>query len=113
MGPKLNAGKNVKAPTMMITLTRSAVNNGVVTGNVPGEGGTAFLRARLPATANMGTISESRTTFLRCEHGESLAMVYHVRTGRTLLPSEDRAMLAVAGSLARKKAVHLRRAHSR
>src|SRR5882672_10396924 len=60
MGPKLNAGKNVKAPTMMITLTRRAVNNGVVTGNVPGDGGTAFLRARLPATANMGTIIRKR-----------------------------------------------------
>src|SRR5882724_1199572 len=60
MGPRLNAGKNVKAPTMTITLTSRAVNKGVVTGNVPGEGGTAFLRARLPATANMGTIIKKR-----------------------------------------------------
>ena len=62
MGPRLSAGKKVKAPTMMITLTRSAVNSGVVTGNVPGEGGTIFFRAKLPATASMGTIIRNRPT---------------------------------------------------
>src|SRR5579872_7118664 len=59
-GPRLNAGKKVNAPTMMITLTRRTVNNGVVTGKVPGEGGTIFLLARLPATASMGTIIRKR-----------------------------------------------------
>ena len=60
MGPRLRAGKKVSAPTMMITLTTSAVNNGVVTGKVPGDGGTIFLRPRLPATASMGTIIRKR-----------------------------------------------------
>lgn len=56
IGPKLNTGKKVKAPTMTITLTRSVVNNGDVTGNVPKEGGTVFLRARFPAIASIGII---------------------------------------------------------
>ena len=62
MGPKLNAGKNVSAPTITITLTSNTVNSGVVTGNVPNEGGTSFLRARFPATASMGTIIRKRPT---------------------------------------------------
>ena len=60
MGPRLNAGKNVKAPTMMMTLTKSVVNNGVVTGNVPKLGGTVFLRPRFPANASIGIIIRKR-----------------------------------------------------
>src|SRR5215213_9471649 len=60
MGPRLKAGKKVSAPTMTITLTRSVVNSGDATGNVPKEGGTAFLRARFPATASIGTIIMNR-----------------------------------------------------
>src|ERR1700752_2248458 len=60
IGPRLNAGKNVNAPTIKITLTKSTVNNGVVTGKVPNEGGTSFLVARLPATASIGTIIRKR-----------------------------------------------------
>src|SRR5437870_392698 len=56
MGPRLSTGKKVNAPTMMITLTNSVVNNGVVTGKVPSDGGTIFLRPRLPATASIGMI---------------------------------------------------------
>src|SRR5262245_29040555 len=62
IGPRLNAGKNVNAPTIRITLTSNTVNNGVVTGNVPNEGGTIFLRARFPATASMGMIIKKRPT---------------------------------------------------
>ena len=36
IGPRLRAGKNVSAPTITMTLTSSAENSGVVTGNVPG-----------------------------------------------------------------------------
>ena len=45
IGPRLSAGKNVSAPTIRITPTSSAAKSGVVTGNVPGDGGTRFLRA--------------------------------------------------------------------
>src|SRR5262249_30303898 len=60
IGPRLSAGKNVSAPTMTITLTSSALNRGVVTGKVPGDGGIGFFRPRLPASASIGTIIRKR-----------------------------------------------------
>src|SRR6185437_9467475 len=54
IGPRLSAGKNVKAPTMSITPIRSTVKRGVVTGNVPNDGGTYFFWARFPAIASAG-----------------------------------------------------------
>jgi hypothetical protein len=39
MGPRLSAGKKVKAPTIRITPTSNTLNKGVVTGNVPSDGG--------------------------------------------------------------------------
>ena len=60
MGPRLSAGKNVNAPTMRMTQTRRAANNGPVTGKVPSEGGTRFFRPRLPAIASIGTIMKNR-----------------------------------------------------
>ena len=60
IGPRLRAGKNVSAPTITMTLTSSAENSGVVTGNVPGDGGTRFLRPRLPAIASIGMIMKNR-----------------------------------------------------
>src|SRR5215471_24157 len=60
IGPRLSAGKNVSAPTMRMTLTRRPVKSGVVTGKVPGDGGTRFLRPRLPAIASIGRIMKKR-----------------------------------------------------
>src|SRR4029077_11813741 len=60
MGPRLRAGKNVSAPTIRITPIKSTVKSGVVTGNVPGDGGTYFLPARLPAMASIGMIIKNR-----------------------------------------------------
>src|SRR5690348_7915306 len=60
MGPRLRAGKNVSAPTMMITPINNMLNSGVVTGNVPTEGGTYFFSARFPAIASMGMIIRNR-----------------------------------------------------
>ena len=48
------------APTIRITPTSSTLNNGVVTGNVPSDGGTYFFFARLPAIASMGMIMKKR-----------------------------------------------------
>src|SRR6476646_4055067 len=61
-GPRLSAGKKVRAPTIRMTPSKSKVNNGVVTGNVPTEGGTYFFWARLPAMASMGMIMKKRPT---------------------------------------------------
>src|ERR1700686_5683783 len=61
-GPRLRAGKNVSAPTIRITPTSSTLNNGVVTGNVPSDGGTYFFFARLPAMDSMGIIMKNRPT---------------------------------------------------
>src|SRR5215813_11921674 len=60
IGPRLKAGKNVSAPTIKMTPIRSAVKSGVVTGNVPKDGGTYFFPARLPAIASMGMIIRNR-----------------------------------------------------
>src|SRR5580658_8138860 len=60
IGPKLSAGKNVNAPTMRITPTNNTLNNGVVTGNVPKDGGTYFFLAKFPAIASMGMIMKNR-----------------------------------------------------
>src|ERR1039458_9857910 len=60
IGPRLSAGKNVNAPTIRITPISSTVNSGVVTGNVPSDGGTYFFCARLPAIASMGMIIRKR-----------------------------------------------------
>ena len=46
IGPRLSAGKNVSAPTITITPTSSAVKSGVVTGNVPSDGGNRLLAAQ-------------------------------------------------------------------
>src|SRR5690242_731382 len=62
IGPRLSAGKNVSAPTITITLTRRHAKSGVVTGKVPAEGGTRFLRARRPAIASTGTTTKNRPT---------------------------------------------------
>jgi hypothetical protein len=45
-----------------MTLTSRVVNSGVVTGNVPKEGGTVFLRARFPAIASTGMMTKKRPT---------------------------------------------------
>src|ERR1039458_8849985 len=60
MGPRLSAGKKVRALRMRITLISSTVNSAVFTGKVPGEGGTLFLLARLPASASTGMIMRNR-----------------------------------------------------
>src|SRR5439155_24612018 len=73
IGPRLRAGKNVSAPTMTMTPTSSAENSGVVTGNVPAEGGTRFLRPRLPAIASIGMIMKKRPIII----ASASEMLYH------------------------------------
>ena len=45
---------------MRIVPIKSTVKSGVVTGNVPSDGGTYFFFARLPAIASMGMIIKKR-----------------------------------------------------
>ena len=58
MGPSDSAGKNVSAPTTTTVPTRSPTNSGPWSGRVPADVGTAFFRARLPATASSGNEEE-------------------------------------------------------
>src|ERR1700722_1289237 len=60
MAPRLSAGKNVSALTISTTNTSRELNNAVVTGNVPADSGTNFLRARLPAMARIGITAKKR-----------------------------------------------------
>ena len=94
MGPRLNAGKNVRAPTIKITPIKSTVKRGVVTGKVPKDGGTYFLLARLPAIASIGMIIRNRPTSIvmapavlyqsvfASQSGESGAVVPRLRSER-------------------------------
>jgi hypothetical protein len=43
-----------------MTLTNSVAKSGVVTGNVPSDGGVIFLRPKLPAMASIGIIIMKR-----------------------------------------------------
>src|SRR5262245_26290811 len=90
-GPRLNAGKNVSAPTIKITPIKSSVNSGVVTGKVPKDGGTYFFCARLPATATMGLVMKNRPTSIVIAPAVLYQGVFVVRPANAepLLPAED------------------------
>src|SRR5262249_49479114 len=62
IGPKLTAGKKVRAPTIRITETKSRVNSGPLVGKVPKPGATAFFPIIEPAIARTGTIIRNRPT---------------------------------------------------
>src|ERR1700746_3960621 len=91
IGPKLNAGKNVSAPTIRITPIRSTVNSGVVTGNVPSEGGTYFLPAGFPAIASIGMIIRKRPARMVKQMVVSYQGVFTVNPQKAepLLPAPD------------------------
>lgn len=52
IGPSVNAGKNERAATMMITESSTAINARLSTFNVPLLSGIYFLVAKDPAIAN-------------------------------------------------------------
>src|SRR5262245_631755 len=91
IGPRLSAGKNVSAPTMRITPIKSTVKSGVVTGNVPKDGGTYFFCARLPATANIGMIIKNRPTSIVIAPAVLYQVVLVVKPAKAepLLPADD------------------------
>ena len=59
-GPSDSAGKNVSAPTMMMTPTSSPQNSSDPVGNVPGPGCRTFLFSIDPAIDRTGTIIRKR-----------------------------------------------------
>ena len=69
----LSAGKKVSAPSSRITPTSRKVNSAVFTGKVPGEGGTLFFCARLPARAMTGIIIRKRPISM----SQPIATLYH------------------------------------
>ncbi len=90
MGPSESAGKKVRAPTMRMTPTSSTVNSGVCTGKVPGDGGTCFFWARLPAMASMGTIMKKRPTSMAVASDRLYQWVL------ALMPAKAEPLLPVA-----------------
>ena len=54
IGPRLNAGKNVNAPTIMIVEISKIVKREPVTGKVPSDAGAVRFLAKLPAIARIG-----------------------------------------------------------
>ena len=58
MGPSASAGTNVSAPTSKIVLTSITTNSGPCVGKVPAPAGVYFFRAKEPAIASVGTISQ-------------------------------------------------------
>src|SRR5207244_7216567 len=88
---RLRAGKNVSAPTMTMTPTSSAENSGVVTGNVPADAGTRFLRPRLPAIASIGMIMKKRPIGIAIASEMLYHFVFAVRPPNAdpLLPVPD------------------------
>src|SRR6478752_7629019 len=91
IGPRLSVGKNVSAPTITITPTSNAENSGVVTGNVPGEGGTRFFRPRLPAIASGGMIMKKRPNSIAVASDALYQLVFALRPPNAdpLLPAPD------------------------
>src|SRR6266702_1554581 len=91
IGPRLNAGKNVRAPTIRITPIKSTVNNGVVTGKVPNDGGTYFLPARYPARASVGMIIRKRRASIVMRPAVLYQVVFVVNPANAepLLPAWD------------------------
>ena len=59
MGPRLNAGKKVNAPTITIVETSKALKSGPVTGKVPRDAGAVFFLARFPAIARIGMTTKN------------------------------------------------------
>ena len=62
IGPKVNAGKNDSAATMMITANIITPKVPVSVFNVPADSGTNFLFARIPAIATGPMIGRKRDT---------------------------------------------------
>src|ERR1700730_5782686 len=91
MGPRLRAGKKVRAPTITMVATSNPANSPPVTGNVPTDSGTILFLARLPAIASTGMIMKKRprswaTPVLVLYH---LVFAFKPANADPLLPADD------------------------
>src|SRR2546425_5078088 len=85
---------------MRTTLTSSALKSGVVTGNVPDDGGTRFLRPRLPAIASIGMIIMNRpmsvaAPIVELYHG---VLAFSPANAEPLLPVPDEKAYRISDS---------------
>src|SRR4029077_14464538 len=91
MGPRLRAGKKVRAPTITMVATSKPVNSPPVTGNVPTDSGPIRFFARLPAIASTGIIIKKRPS----NWATAVLVLYHVvfafrpPNAAPLLPADD------------------------
>src|SRR5258706_3350986 len=91
IGPRLRAGKNVRAPTIRMVETSKPANKPPVTGNVPADAGTFFFFARLPAMASTGMIMKNRPRSCAV----AVVVLYHIvftfnpAKAEPLLPVEE------------------------
>ena len=91
MGPRLRAGKKVRAPTMTMVATSKPEKSPPVTGKVPTDSGTIRFFARLPAIASTGIIMKKRPS----SWATPVLVLYHMvltlkpPNADPLLPAED------------------------
>src|SRR5579859_3746379 len=90
MGPRLKAGKNVSAPTIKIVETSKIVKSGPVTGKVPRDAGTVFLRARLPEMARIGMTTKNLPKSMAMEVDVLYQRVFAIRPARLSRYSQSR-----------------------
>ena len=67
---------------MRIVPTNSTVKSGVWTGKVPGDGGTSFFLARLPAIASIGTIIKNRPISIAAAKRKVVPMGVRAQPGK-------------------------------
>src|SRR5882762_950541 len=74
IGPRLRAGKKVRAPTIKMVETSKPAKSPPVTGKVPADSGTVFFFARLPAMASTGMIMKKRPS----SWATAVVVLYHM-----------------------------------
>ena len=91
MGPRLRAGKKVRAPTMTMVATSKPEKSPPVTGKVPTDSGTIRFLARFPAIASTGMIMKKRPS----SWATAVLVLYHMVFGfrppkaDPLFPADD------------------------
>src|ERR1700719_2974089 len=91
IGPRLRAGKKVRAPTITTVATSKPENSPPVTGKVPTDSGTIRFLARLPAIASTGMIMKKRPS----NWPTAVLVLYHMVFGfrppkaDPLFPADD------------------------
>src|SRR5258708_28868141 len=80
IGPRLRAGKNVRAPTIRMVEANKPATRPPRTGKVPADSGTIFFLAKLPAMATTCMIIKNLPRSLAA----AVVVLYHI--GFALIP---------------------------